>query len=167
MSDADFASLLDLEDEITSPGRSPPTSRQMYVDATARRLLLEQGQWQLEAIARGFRAALPPSLLRGVMLSVRQLPTLALTLAANLSPHPHPNPLTLALTPTPTLALSLVLTQTLTATPTLTRHASCARWCAAAPPTRQLTSHCAPSSAWSRTRSCASVRRCVTRCGRC
>jgi hypothetical protein len=68
MSEADFASLLELEDEM----QSRTTSRQDYVDATARRLLLEQAQWQLDALARGFGSALPPSLLRGVLLSVRQ-----------------------------------------------------------------------------------------------
>ena len=84
MSDADFASLLDLEDEM----QSRTTSRQQYVDATARRLLLEQAQWQLDALARGFRAALPPSLLRGVMLSVR--PLRYSWVGPNLGPHPHP-----------------------------------------------------------------------------
>ena len=47
-------------------------SVRLRVDATARRLLLEQAQWQLDALARGFGSALPPSLLRGVLLSVRQ-----------------------------------------------------------------------------------------------
>ena len=48
MSEADFSSLLELEDEM--PSRT--TSRQQYVDAVARRLLLEQVRVRARARVR-------------------------------------------------------------------------------------------------------------------
>ena len=48
MSEADFSSLLELEDEM--PSRT--TSRQQYVDAVARRLLLEQVRVRVRARVR-------------------------------------------------------------------------------------------------------------------
>jgi len=75
LSDADFAAVIEMEDDDDGAGGgwTRTATREQLAANAARRILEESAGWQFDAVAHGFAAALPASMLRGVLLSGRQL----------------------------------------------------------------------------------------------